>query len=195
MHSLKHLFWVHHWQLVGSVHPPGGLVGLQERMNKKVYFIKKYFAVFLPVCASGPQNFGVNVLMPDCLCMLKHARVVPQRGPGQEPWSTATWQAVLALGWPLPPPGCPHSLTSLAWQQQPNKLRAPQSSHRSMGMFFTAPTPLFMVIMVCVVHKHTHMSNEIYQSWCPLRSLKKHTQACMYFTSSWLPPYPCKWWI
>lgn len=43
MHSLKHLFWVHRWQLVGSVHPPGGLVGLQERMNKKVYFIKKIF--------------------------------------------------------------------------------------------------------------------------------------------------------
>lgn len=87
-----------------------------------------------------------------------------QRGPGQQPSSPAAWQAALALGWPLPPPGCPHSLTSLAWQQQPNKLRAPQSSHRSMGMFFTAPNPhptLYGHYGLCAVHKHTHMSNEI----------------------------------
>lgn len=83
------------------------------------------------------------------------ATAEPQWDPGQEPWGTAVWQAVLALGWPLPPPGCPHTLTSLAWQQQTNKLRAPQSSHRSMGMFFTAPTPLFMVIMVCVLYTNT----------------------------------------
>lgn len=155
MRSLKHLFWVHHWQLVESVHPPGGLVKLQGEWIKKCIFRKKIFKkVFLPACASGSRNFGVNLPMADCLCMRKHARVVPQQGPGQEP-CTAAWQAVLALGWPLPPPGCPHSLTSLAWQQQPNKLRAPQSSHRSMGMFFTAPTPLFMVIMVCVLYTNT----------------------------------------
>lgn len=84
-----------------------------------------------------------------------------QWGPGQQPSSTAAWQAALALGWPLPPPGCPHSLTSLAWQQQPNKLRAPQSSHRSMGMFFTAPTPLpyslWSLWSVCCTQTHPHV--------------------------------------
>lgn len=57
-----------------------------------------------------------------------------------------------------------------------------------MGMFFTAPTPLFYGHYgLCVVHKHTHMSTEIYQSRCPLRSLKKHMEASMYFASTWLP--------
>lgn len=61
------------------------------------------------------------------------------------------------------------------------------------GNVFYCPHPTFYGHYgLCVVHKHTHMSNEIYQSWCPLRSLKKHTQACMYFTSTWLPPYSCK---
>lgn len=65
------------------------------------------------MCASGPQNFGVNVPMPDCLCMLKHARVVPQQShsgalgksleiqqPGRQCWLLADLclhQAALTL--------------------------------------------------------------------------------------------------
>lgn len=67
---------------------------------------------------------------------------------------TAAWQAALALGWPLHPPGCPHSLTSLTWQEQPNKLRASWSSQLFHGNIF----PLIpSLILLCDPHKHTSM--------------------------------------
>lgn len=115
------------------------------------------------------------------------ATAEPQWGSGQEPWSPAAWQAVLALGWPLPPLCCPHSLTSLGWQQQPNKLRAPRSSHHSKGMFFTAPPKRFMVIMFCVVHKHPNVKCNL-----PKLAFNEKSYTSMYFTSTWLPPYPYK---
>lgn len=108
-----------------------------------------------------------------------------QWGPGQQPSSTAAWQAALALGWPLPPPGCPHSLTSLAWQQQPNKLRAPQSSHRSMGMFFTAPTPpiysLWSLWSVCCTQTHPHVKWNLVVVWRNIHKLacSLHQLCCL----------------
>lgn len=189
MHAVKHLFWLHPWQLVGSVHPPGGLVGLQGSLNGEVHiFFKAFENVFCPTCEVAHhtwcQTAHAWLFMYAETCQ-RCAIAKRQWGPGQQPSSMAAWQAALALGWPLPPPGCPRSLTSLAWQQQPNKLRAPQSSHRSMGMFFTAPTPtlLFMVIMVCVLYTNTPTC-QIKSRCCLLRGLKKHTQACMFFTST-----------
>lgn len=65
--------------------------------------------------------------------------------PGQQASSsnTAAWQTAVALGWPLPPPGCPHSLTSLAWQQQANKLRVPQHSLQFHGNISILPNAFF----------------------------------------------------
>lgn len=118
-----------------------------------------------------------------------------QWGPGQQPSSTAAWQAVVALGWPLSPPSCPHSLTSLAWQQQPNKLRAPQSSHRSMGMFFTVPTPpphsLWSLWSLCCTQTHPHVKWNLIVVYVGIwRNI--HKLACSLHQLDF-PPYPCRW--
>lgn len=192
MCSLKHLFWVHHWQLVGSAHPPGGLAYFSKKKNKNIW--KSLSSCVCKWTTKLWCNCGHAWLFMHAETCQSCATAEPRWGPGQEPWSTAAWQAALALGWPLPPPGCPHSLTSLAWQQQPNKLRAPQSSHRSMGMFFTAPTPLFMVIMVCVLYTNTPT--------CQLKSTKAGVHLgvwrnikSLHVLYIYLAADPCTWWM
>lgn len=154
MHALKHPFWVLYWQLVGAVRPHGGLVGARRKplqtVNSvcvcmcvcaffqvfKIYSMRQY-TYFLHGQVAHTYR-SVNLPLPGgvCSCVADGHAVcqaspvgcaVPgfQSGPGRQPYSTAAWQAALALGWPLPPPGRPHSLTSLAWQERPNKLRAP----------------------------------------------------------------------
>lgn len=160
-----HWSWVHRWQPVGSVHPPGDLVGLQGSGNSVFFFVKKHLKMFSVLRVKWPTAFWCKtahawLFMYAETCQ-RCAIAEQQWGPGQQPSSTAAWQAVVALGWPLSPPSCPHSLTSLAWQQQPNKLRAPQSSHRSMGMFFTVPTPpphsLWSLWSLCCTQTHPHV--------------------------------------
>lgn len=185
MRSLKHLFWVPCWQLVGSVHPPGGLVYFHLKKKKK--HLEKSS---LPACASRPRNFGVNVAVPDCLCMLKHARVVPQQSHGGGgPWAGALEHSSLAGSagsWLTSAstrlPSLSHLISLTAATKQIEGTAELTPFH---GNVFYCPHPAFYGHYgLCVVHKHTHMSTEICQSRCPLRSLKKHMEASMYFAST-----------
>lgn len=146
----------------------------------------------LPACASRPRNFGVNVAMPDCLCMLKHARVVPQQSHGGGgPWARALEHSSLAGSagsWLTSAstrlPSLSHLISLTAATKQIEGTTELTPFH---GNVFYCPHPAFYGHYgLCVVHKHTHMSTEIYQSRCPLKSLKKHMEASMYFASTWL---------
>ncbi len=190
MHALKHPFWVLNWQLVGAVRPHGGLVGAREKLQwiECIYMcvcVCAFFQGFRIYSMCQYTSFlhgqvahtfrSVHVPLPGCVCScvadgraacqaLPGGCAVPQlqSGPGRQPRSTAAWQAALALGWPLPPPGRPHSLTSLAWQERPNKLRAPWSSQHFHGNIFShrLPFSVFKSYGVCAVHRHTPMSKQ-----------------------------------
>lgn len=131
--------------------------------------------------------------MPDCLCMLKHARVVPQQSHGGGgPWARALEHSSLAGSagsWLTSAstrlPSLSHLISLTAATKQIEGTAELTPFH---GNVFYCPHPAFYGHYgLCVVHKHTHMSTEIYQSRCPLRSLKKHMEASMYFASTWLP--------
>ena len=96
----------------------------------------------------------------------------------------------VALGWPLPPPGCPHSLTSLAWQQRPNKLRASFSSQLlPWELFFFSPPLSFSQFSVCAVHKYTptckqwlllkRVSEVVFEQTDGQEDACIHTQPCL----------------
>lgn len=65
MHALKHPFWVLYWQLVGAVHPHGGLVGARRKSLQTVNSV----AVWLCVCVYSfkQSRFTVPVY---CTCFL-----------------------------------------------------------------------------------------------------------------------------
>lgn len=157
MHALKHPFWVLYWQLVGAVRPHSGLVGAWRKSLQTVNSVYvcvlafnfqdvQYVPIFiLFTWQVAHTNVSAALLEPLAtvrvfVCGRRWAHCVPgfakglcrdqsySQGPGLQPHSTAARQAALALGWPLPPPGRPHSLTSLAWQERPDKLRASWSS-------------------------------------------------------------------
>lgn len=187
MHALKHPFWVLHWQLVGAVRPHSGLVGAWRKSLRTVNSVCVYAEAFnfqhlqyVPIFilftwTSGPRNHQCSsstARLCVCVCVFLCGRwthcvpglakgAVPrpelQSGAGLQPHSTAAWQAALALGWPLPPPGRPHLLTSLAWQERPNKLRASWSSQYFHGKpFFFNYTPFYFSHCWCMCCTQTN---------------------------------------
>lgn len=194
MHALKHPLWVLYWQLVGAVHPDGGLAGARKDSLQKCVCVSRD----VPICILSTWTSGplMQQCKPACamqcfdvwqmgtLCAKPRQGAVPwpesQSGPGLQSHSKAAWQAALAFGWPLPPPGRPHSLTSLAWQEQPNKLRASWSSQHFHGNIPPPPPPpplslVSVVYELCTntrPHKHWHLLKRV------LEFMFEQTQAC-----------------
>lgn len=127
MHALKHPLWVLYWQLVGAVHSDGGLAGARKDSLQKCVCVSRDVPIcILSTWTSGPLMQQCKPAFPmQCfdvwqmgtLCAKPRQGAVPwpesQSGPGLQSHSKAAWQAALAFGWPLPPPGRPHSLTYL----------------------------------------------------------------------------------
>lgn len=169
MHALKHPLWVLYWQLVGAVHSDGGLAGARKDSLQKCVCVSRDVPIcILSTWTSGPLMQQCKPAFPmQCfdvwqmgtLCAKPRQGAVPwpesQSGPGLQSHSKAAWQAALAFGWPLPPPGRPHSLTSLAWQEQPNKLRASWSSQHFHGNIPPSSSSFFSQCGVWALHKHT----------------------------------------
>lgn len=171
MHALKHPLWVLYWQLVGAVHSDGGLAGARKDSLQKCVCVSRDVPIcILSTWTSGPlmqqckPAFAMqcfDVWQMGTLCAKPRQGAVPwpesQSGPGLQSHSKAAWQAALAFGWPLPPPGRPHSLTSLAWQEQPNKLRASWSSQHFHGNIppSSSSSSFFSQCVVWALHKHT----------------------------------------
>lgn len=96
MQALKHLFWVHPWQLVGSFHPPGRLVGLQGSVNSEVLFLFKAFEnVFCPTC-----EVAHHTLVSNRPCLTVYVRWnMPEMCHSKAaagPWATAFKSSSLA---------------------------------------------------------------------------------------------------
>lgn len=165
MHALKHLFWVYHWQLVGSVRPPGGLVGLKGKVKS---VLKKQNKVFPPTCASGPRHFGVNLLMLGCFRCEKVPEMCQSRA-AVGPWARALKHSSLAGStgsWLTSAstrlPSLSHLISLTAATKQIEGTTELTPFH---GNVFYCPHPpnptLYGHYGLCAVHRHTHMSNEI----------------------------------